>query len=94
MSGQAPAVTLESLRACRMRQVDRAELPGGGSIVDQICVEHPRLGRQTYTGRPGVAPRVSYTVDGLRCTSLDAAIAALNGPVLPEDHFEHEQAVA
>lgn len=87
MSDLAP-VTPQDLQDCEWREVDHQRFEGGAESFESLCVEHPRLGEHGYR-RHARAPWVkAYTVDGVRCRGLDDAIAALNGPVIPEDLYE------
>ena len=87
MSDLAP-VCPQDLQDCEWREVEHHRSAGGAETRVSICTEHPRLGEYGYRRRAGLPWVTAYTVDGVRCRGLDDAIAALNGPVIPEDFYE------
>jgi len=74
-------ITAETLKTCKM--VQSMHFRGHGFFGHMYrCIEHPRLQRMDKCIRKTRSVEVSWWVDGAQVADFDAAIAALNSPVV------------
>lgn len=87
-------ITIDEIKACHLRQGLHMDGPrdykSGWWADIHICIEQPRLRRKTTFKRADRSVKTEWSVDGRDwVATLEEAVAALNGPVLPPNEPQY-----